>query len=1095
MGSYTGGNLSNGISFAGITGDGRGQTIAIVDYYDDPYATNDLNAFSSYFGLPQFNGSGEPTFQKFNQSGSTAPLPSTDPAGKNNQNGTWEEEESLDIEWAHVMAPMANIILFEASINNLYTAVYTAAHTNGVVVVSMSWSAAESTVGASGESSDDTNDFVTPSGHLGGSATLGGTDLAGNITFLAATGDSGAYGGNAATDTTITPQYPAASPNVVAVGGTTLTVTGSNPNYTYGGETAWGNGNSSGTTGGGGGGISKYESQPSFQSSVVGNFSTSKRTYPDVAIDANPNTGVPIYDSWDFGNTTPWIGGYEGGTSLACPLWAGLVAVADEGRAIAGKGSLDGHNQTLPTLYSLPSTDFHDITSGSNGPSPTYSAGTGYDLVAGIGSPVGNLLVPALAGDSQLAFNQQPTSVTAGSTISPAITVDVEDAAGNIVTSDNSSVTLTIASGPGTLIGTVTVAAVNGVATFGNLSLTIAGNYTLKATDGSLASATSSNFTVTAAAAAKLAYAQQPTSSTVGAAISPAITVDIEDTYGNIVGNATSSVTLATASGPGTLLGTTTVAAVAGVATFGNVSLNVTGNYTLKAVDGSLGNTTSSSFAIGKAATSTVVTSSSGTANYGQSVTFTANVTPDSGSGETGTVQFQIDGGNMGTPVTLSSNTATYATATLSVGNHSIVAVYSGDGNFTASTSTAITQTIIPAWLAVSSAATWNPGTQTLTVTGAATIIGNPAKFGDNPMILDSSIAASLTVDTLVTDGGDGDAVAYIAAITGNGATTVNAGSSLDVGNLTQATLLNNGAAEIDSNGTVGNLTGSGNLTIGNGTSTNTLALATQATSGILSGFSDTQTALTINLGATLDITNNLLLLNYGSGVSPLPAVNNAVAWGAASGGNNTNGTIISSTVNAANLISNTDGKYAVGYADHTEISTVPTGNVEVAYTLAGDANLDGTVDILDYQQLAPHYDEAGIYDWSQGDFNHDSYVDILDYQALAPNYDSQLTAGTLAGAAPPPAPPAPVLPSSATAQPSSAAVAPALFSNTAITSVTARASATTAPPATAAAVPLYRLYTPPPATWPCWAGDPSADNPLASQYGWTAEGSRSCLL
>ena len=120
-------------------------------------------------------------------------------------------------------------------------------------------------------------------------------------------------------------------------------------------------------------------------------FSTTQRTYPDVSCDADPDSGVPIYDSYDFGTSTPWVPPM-GGTSLACPLWAGIVAVADEGRAIAGQGSLDGPSQTLPDLYKLPAADFHDITSGNNGP---YSAGPGYDLVTGIGSPVGNLLVPA----------------------------------------------------------------------------------------------------------------------------------------------------------------------------------------------------------------------------------------------------------------------------------------------------------------------------------------------------------------------------------------------------------------------------------------------------------------------------------------------------------------------------------------------------------------------------------------------------------------------------------------------------------------------------------------------------------------------------
>ena len=302
-----------GLYGQGILGNGSGQTIAIVDAYDDPNALSDLNAFSTYFGLPTFGGSGAPTFEKLNQTGGTS-LPGTDPAGpwSTTGNTSWETEESLDIEWAHVMAPMANIVLVEASNtgSGLYTGVQTAADTPGVTVISMSWSGNE----FRHETADDPI-FV-----------------ASGITFLAAAGDSGAY---ASGTSTITPQYPACSPNVVAVGGTSLTV---NADNSYGSETSWGNGTSSGTAGGGGGGISVYESQPSYQSGVVNAYSTTERTYPDVSADANPSTGVPIYDSWDFGTSTPWVPGTMGGTSLATPLWAGMIAVVDQERAIAGLG-------------------------------------------------------------------------------------------------------------------------------------------------------------------------------------------------------------------------------------------------------------------------------------------------------------------------------------------------------------------------------------------------------------------------------------------------------------------------------------------------------------------------------------------------------------------------------------------------------------------------------------------------------------------------------------------------------------------------------------------------------------------------------------
>ncbi len=391
---------SDTVTFDGVEGDGQGQTIAIIDAYDDPTALSDLNAFSTsqYFptklptltsnaSLSTLNSAAGPTFTKVGQTGSTTSLPGFDPSGPYSTTGgsDFEQEESLDIEWAHVMAPLANIVLVECmspSNANLFTAgVALARATAGVDVVSMSFGGDET----SNETTYDT-DFTTPSGHVGGSATAGGTELAGGVTFLASAGDSGAFGPDSKT---VFPQYPAASPDVVAVGGTTLNTNGT----TYVSESAWGNGSSSGTEGGGGGGISKYETQPSYQASTVAAFSTTKRTYPDLSIEADPDTGVPIYDSYDFGASTPWIPGYEGGTSLACPMTAGLVALADQDRALNGLGSLDGRTGTLPNIYSISGNDYHDITTGNNG----YAAGTGYDLASGRGSPIANLWVADIA--------------------------------------------------------------------------------------------------------------------------------------------------------------------------------------------------------------------------------------------------------------------------------------------------------------------------------------------------------------------------------------------------------------------------------------------------------------------------------------------------------------------------------------------------------------------------------------------------------------------------------------------------------------------------------------------------------------------------
>ncbi len=332
----------NSITFGGITGDGSGQTIAIVDAYNDPNAITDLQAFDAYFGLPD-----PPSFKVLDEFGGTN-LPGNDPAGPG---FSWAVEESLDIQWAHVMAPKANIILFEATIpsyNDLLTAVDTARNLPGVSVVSMSFGGGE----FSGITSFDYH-FLTPNGHQG-------------VTFVASTGDNGAPGG-----------YPALSPNVVAVGGTTLTIDSAG---NYIGESGWS---------GSGGGVSNYESEPAYQKSVQ---NTGRRSNPDVSMDADPSSGVPVFDTWDFGNSTPWD--TIGGTSLSAPMFGGVMAVVNQGRVVSGQKSLDGSTQTLPAIYKLPAADFHDVTTGNNG----FKAGKGYDLVTGIGSPVAKLFVPDLVG-------------------------------------------------------------------------------------------------------------------------------------------------------------------------------------------------------------------------------------------------------------------------------------------------------------------------------------------------------------------------------------------------------------------------------------------------------------------------------------------------------------------------------------------------------------------------------------------------------------------------------------------------------------------------------------------------------------------------
>lgn len=534
----------NRISIAsGING--TGQTIAIVDAYNAPTIRTDLQAFDRAYGLPD-----PPSLTVMSQTGSTTALPPNDPSP--NRQNDWEVEEALDVEWAHALAPGAKIVLVEANSANdsdLMAAVRTAASLPGVSVVSMSW-------GGSEDSSELTEDsvFKTPVGHQG-------------VTFLASTGDSGQPGG-----------FPAYSPNVVAVGGTTLNV-GATGNYLS--ETAWADS---------GGGISRYESQPSYQHGVV-TQSTTRRTIPDISFVADPNTGVGVYDSFSFGTATPWE--QIGGTSLSAPAWAALVSIVNQQRVQNGLTTLDGSRQLLPMLYQLDQTNpsvFHDITSGNNG----FAAGRGYDLVTGLGSPVVNLLVPALGGGSaatsKLAFLQSPTMGTAGQALNPVVKIAIENANGQVVTNNNSTVTLSIGSGPGGFAAgsTVSVAAVNGIATFSNLKLNVAGSYTLTASDTGATSATSSSLTIRAGLPAKIAYPQIPATGVVNRPLSPSVVVAVEDSFGNVVTSSTAVVTVTVASGPGrfTAGSTTTVTAVQGRANFSNLALGTIGTYTLSAAGG-----------------------------------------------------------------------------------------------------------------------------------------------------------------------------------------------------------------------------------------------------------------------------------------------------------------------------------------------------------------------------------------------------------------------------------------------------------------------------------------------------------------------------
>jgi subtilase family serine protease len=309
------------------------QTIAIVDAYDDPSIAGDLNAYSSQFGLPvctTANG----CFRKVNQSGVAGPYPRSDSG--------WALEIALDVEVAHAVCPNCKILLVEATTNslaNLSAAVNTAANL-GATEISNSYGGSE----FSSETSDSAYN------HPG-------------IVVTASSGDNG-YGLFG---------YPAASPYVVSVGGTTLSVGSGN---TYAGETAWS---------GAGSGCSSYVSAPAWQTADPHWALTgcgAKRAVADVAADANPSTGAAIYDSVRYQGRSGWF--QVGGTSLSSPLIAGVYALAGGAPSAYPAAALYAHQQDSPA-------SLHDVTSGSNGTCSTImcQGAAGYDGPTGVGTPSG----------------------------------------------------------------------------------------------------------------------------------------------------------------------------------------------------------------------------------------------------------------------------------------------------------------------------------------------------------------------------------------------------------------------------------------------------------------------------------------------------------------------------------------------------------------------------------------------------------------------------------------------------------------------------------------------------------------------------------
>jgi subtilase family serine protease len=389
---------------AASAADGAGRTIAVVDAFDDPTAASDLATYRSSAGLPVV-----PSFEKLNQNGQTSPLPAEAPADDD-----WTLEESLDLDMASAICPLCKIVLVEAT-NDSGTGLDVAENAAAGVAgyISNSWGGTET----SSDTTLDSTDFNHPG------------DV---ITASAGDSDFGVI-------------YPATSPNVVAVGGTSLSTASNSRGWT---EKVW---NTTQGSEGTGSGCSTIEPQPSWQT-ALGLTGCTKRIDNDTAADADPNTGVAVYD------TSNGNGGWNevGGTSASSPMLASMYALAGN----AGSTPADD-------IYTH-TANFFDITSGNDGTcSPAYlcTAETGYDGPTGIGTPDGitGLVAGTTTGNTVTVTNPGSQTGTVGTAVSLQIHA-TDSATGQTLTYSATGLPAGLSiSSSGLITGTPTTAATSSV--------------------------------------------------------------------------------------------------------------------------------------------------------------------------------------------------------------------------------------------------------------------------------------------------------------------------------------------------------------------------------------------------------------------------------------------------------------------------------------------------------------------------------------------------------------------------------------------------------------------------------------------------------
>lgn len=352
----------NSLQASGVTG--KDQTIVIVDACGDPSIKTDLAFFDQQFGLPS------PTLNVTEIQGT--PVASCQ---------GWGTEVALDVEWAHVTAPDAAIDLLitkNAGASAMYAAwSYALSHNLGNQI-SDSWGGAGCSIKPCVNKIGEGIGACTMTNGTQGVnvANILSTAAKKHVTVLAAAGDLGAWGQGKSNEEPV----PGDCPQVLTVGGTTLTVSSTG---LYMHEEAWSDG---------GGGYATAPAEPKFQKNAGISDPYNTAAKPDVAADADPNTGVWVYldGSW----------GVIGGTSLATPLWAGFMADVNQIRASNDFTPAGFVNPFLyKTIYensTLYSRDFHDITTGNNG----WPAGVGWDPATGLGSFIAPNLAETLGDNS-----------------------------------------------------------------------------------------------------------------------------------------------------------------------------------------------------------------------------------------------------------------------------------------------------------------------------------------------------------------------------------------------------------------------------------------------------------------------------------------------------------------------------------------------------------------------------------------------------------------------------------------------------------------------------------------------------------------------